>query len=132
MKKKAAKRKLLPRKPRPTQTPESKPVEFCTSTPSQIGSASTDSPEATLASDSAELAPLRQELGLLHNILTVLKQATIRAHEAKKAAEVMDYLQGKIDVLEAKVQQAAQGKNKGAEMGDAVLQALRLPEAHCE
>ncbi|HET7099597.1 MAG TPA: hypothetical protein VFJ52_00485, partial [Terriglobia bacterium] len=75
--------------------------------------------------DSPELAAQRQELGLLHNIFSVLGQATIRAHECKRAAEVLDYVQAKIDVLEAAVQSQAEVESKA--MSEAVLDAMHTP-----
>lgn len=85
------------------------------------------------STDSAEMAPLRKELRLLHSIFSVLGQATIRAQECKMAGEVLDYVQAKIDVLEEAVQHQEALESEAAntqQAAEAVLDAMRAaPDA---
>jgi len=77
---------------------------------------------------SPQLAALRAECGTLHNIFAVLGQSHIRACECRKAAELLDYVQARIDVFEGLIK--AQIKAEGGdtvEAEDALLNAIEAP-----
>lgn len=78
---------------------------------------------------SPELTAKREELDILHSIFNVMGNATIRAHECKRAGLVLDYVQAKIDALEADVKRQAEAEEESKAMSEAVLQAMRTPAA---
>lgn len=90
----------------------------------------TDTPTETDADDvSPAMAALRAECGILHNIFGVLGQATIRAHECRRAAEVLDYIQGKIDYFEAAIADQEALEPKAPDNGDGPTAPVVLDKA---
>jgi hypothetical protein len=83
---------------------------------------------------SPDLQALRDELATLHDIFASLNNGNIRAGEWQRAQRVLDYVDGKIKPLEARVAELVGEINEGSEFNreamGATEPAIPSKEAH--
>lgn len=67
---------------------------------------SLDGTQTPTAVETSAVAATRFELGILHDLFATVGNGTIRARDWERAKSVLDYLEAKINPLEAMVQTA--------------------------